>query len=115
VVATAASVITASQAHERKVLTRHTHSLAALLAEETGASAEDVEPWIAAHALLGVHGALPDDARQRAPADRRAPRPARKVGRTAERALVLLERGLGGYAVRREPREASPGKRARRV
>jgi AcrR family transcriptional regulator len=118
VVANAARMITASpalQAHEREVLSRYTHSLAALLAEETGASAEEVEPWIAANGLMGVHRALLDDARRRALAGRRALRLGSEVRGTAERALALLERGLGGYAVRRDPQDASPGKRARRT
>jgi AcrR family transcriptional regulator len=118
VVATAARMITASpalQAHEREVLSRYTHSLAALLAEETGASADKVEPWIAANALMGVHRALLDDARRQALAGRRAARLASDVRRTAERALALLEQGLGGYAVKREPPDASPGRRARRA
>jgi AcrR family transcriptional regulator len=105
VVATAARMITASpalQAHEREVLSRYTHSLATLLAEETGASADDVEPWIAANALMGVHRMLLEDARRRALAGRRSRRLAIEVRGTAERALALLERGLGGYALRRE-------------
>jgi AcrR family transcriptional regulator len=105
VVATAARMISASpalQAHEREVLSRYTHSLAALLAKETGASADDVEPWIAANALMGVHRALLDDARRRALAGRRTRRLAREVQRTAERTLGLLERGLGGYALKGE-------------
>jgi AcrR family transcriptional regulator len=105
VVAAAARMITASpalQAHEREVLSRYTYSLAALLAEETGASADDVEPWIAANALMGVHRALLDDARRRALAGRRSRRLAIEVRGTAERALALLERGLGSYALRRE-------------
>jgi AcrR family transcriptional regulator len=103
VIATAARMITASpalQAHENQVLIRYTHSLAALLAEETGASADEVEPWIAANALMGVHRALLDDARRRALAGRRTRRLAREVQRTAEQALALLERGLGGYALK---------------
>jgi MftR C-terminal domain len=105
VVATAARMITAStalQAHEREVLSRYTHSLAALLAEETGASADDVEPWIAANALMGVHRTLLEDARRRALAGRRSRRLAIEVRGTAKRALALLEHGLGGYALRRE-------------
>jgi AcrR family transcriptional regulator len=109
VVATAARMITASpalQAHEREVLTRYTHSLAALLAEETGASADEVEPWIVANSLMGVHRALLDDARRRALAGRRGRRLASEVRRTAERALALLDSGLGGYA----PKGESPGR-----
>jgi AcrR family transcriptional regulator len=112
VVATAARMISASpalQAHEREVLASYTQSLAALIAEETGASADDVEPWIAANALMGVHRALLDDARRRVLAGRRSPALAKDVRATAERALALLERGLGRYALKRKssPRRGS--------
>src|SRR6266545_457333 len=42
-------------ARERQVFARYTASLAALIAQETGARASDVEPWVAANALMGVH------------------------------------------------------------
>jgi hypothetical protein len=51
---------------------------------------------------MGVHRALLDDARRRALAGRRSRRLAIEVRGTAERALALLERGLGSYALRRE-------------
>src|SRR5215216_2680883 len=38
-------------ARERQIFERYTASLAALIAQETGASADDVEPWVAANAL----------------------------------------------------------------
>ncbi len=108
----AARMITASaalQAHEREVIARYTRSLATLIAEETGVSADDVEPWIAASALMSVHRALLDDARRRVLAGRRSPALAADVQATAERALALLERGLGRYAPKRtsQPRERS--------
>jgi len=105
VVLTAARMISASpalQAHEREVIARYTQSLAALIAEETGAGADDVEPWIAASALMSVHRALLDDARRRVLAGRRSPALAADVQATAERALALLERGLGRYAPKRK-------------
>lgn len=41
----------ALQERERQIFARYTQSLAALIAEETGA--EDIEPWIVANALIG--------------------------------------------------------------
>jgi AcrR family transcriptional regulator len=114
VVATAARMITASpalQAREREILTRYTRSLAALIAEETGVSADDVEPWIAANALMGVHRALLDDTRRRVLAGRRSPGLAADVQATAERGLALLERGLGRYARGRKS-SPQPGSRS---
>src|SRR5215208_269044 len=45
-------------ARERQVFARYTESLAALLAEESGAPAGSVEPVVAATSLLGAHRAL---------------------------------------------------------
>src|ERR1700719_168586 len=48
VIAKAATLIQASaalQAREREVVARYTRLLAAMLAEETGAAPDDVEPW----------------------------------------------------------------------
>ena len=67
-------------ARERQVFARYAESLAALLAEETGSAAADVEPRAVATALLGVHRALIDYVRERAlagaPASRSAARSA---------------------------------------
>src|SRR5919197_3058317 len=52
-------------ARERQVFARYTDSLAALLAEESGAPAGSVEPVVAATALLGTHRALIDYVRRR--------------------------------------------------
>jgi hypothetical protein len=57
---------------------------------------------------MGVHRALLDDARRRALAGRRSRRLAIEVRGTAERALALLERRLGGYALRREWQVGEP-------
>jgi AcrR family transcriptional regulator len=85
---------------ERQIFDRYTASLAALIAEETGAPAEDVEPWVAANALMGVHRGLVDYTRKRVLAGVRSPRLAREVRSKGKRALELLERGLAGYGAR---------------
>jgi hypothetical protein len=88
-------------ARERQVLARYTDALAALIAEETGAGADDVEPRVAAHALIGVHRSLIEYVRRRALAGATAPRIARELREQGEQALGLLARGLGEYAPRR--------------
>ena len=87
-------------AREQQIFAGYTRSLAALIAEETGASADDVEPWVAANAMIGVHRRLVDFARERIVAGARHARLAGEVLEQAEQALGLLERGLGGYAVK---------------
>jgi AcrR family transcriptional regulator len=97
---TIARVITGSPAllaREAQVFARYTRSLASLLAAETGAADDDVAPWVAANALLGVHRGLVDYVRRQALAGVRNPRLARDVRAQGERALELLERGLHGY------------------
>jgi AcrR family transcriptional regulator len=86
-------------AREQQVMAGYTASLAALLAEEQGARAGDIEPWVAANAMMGVHRALIDYTRQRIVAGARNPRLARDVLAQADQALALLERGLGDYAI----------------
>jgi len=100
-VRTVTRVITESPAllaRERQVFARYTESLATLIAEETGAAPDDVEPWAVANALLGLHRALIDYVRRRTLAGERAAVIAREVRRQAERAFAVLERGLGDYA-----------------
>jgi AcrR family transcriptional regulator len=87
-------------ARERQVFSRYTESLAALIAEETGAAPDDVEPWAVATALLGVHRSLIDYVRRRTLAGARAPDIAREVRSQAKRAFSLLESGLGDYGVK---------------
>jgi AcrR family transcriptional regulator len=86
-------------ARERQVFLRYTESLAALLAEETGARAEDLEPWVTANALLGLHRALIDFVRTRVLAgDDDRDRLARDLRAQARKAFARLEEGLGRYA-----------------
>ena len=88
-------------AREQAIFAGYTDSLAALLAEETGARPGDVTPWVAANALMGVHRALVAHARRQVMAGVRNPRLLRDVRSQGRRALAALEAGLGDYAVRR--------------
>jgi len=101
-VATLARMVTASPAlmtRELQVVARYTDSLARLIAEETGASADDPEPRVAAEALMSVHRALIDFARRSALAGRPSSRLAGDIRVQGERALALLERGLRDYGI----------------
>jgi AcrR family transcriptional regulator len=88
-------------AREREVLARYTNTLAALVAGETGAAPDDVEPWVVAHALLGVHRALIDFVRRRVLAGATVPEIADALQEQAKVALARLESGLGDYDVKR--------------
>jgi AcrR family transcriptional regulator len=84
-------------AREQQIFAGFTASLAALIADERGTT-DDVEPWVAANALMGVHRSLVQYARQRVNEGVRHPRLAREVRAQADQAFTLLEQGLGGYA-----------------
>src|SRR4051794_16937330 len=64
-------------AREQRIFAGYTDSLAALIAEETGADASDPEPWVVANALMGVHRALVGYARRQIMAGVPTPRVAR--------------------------------------
>jgi AcrR family transcriptional regulator len=98
-----AGLVTSSAAllaREHQVFAHHTAALAKLLAEETGVRSDDLTPWVAANAMIGLHRSLLDYVRRQALAGRRNPALARSLRRHGERALMLLEEGLGDYAVR---------------
>lgn len=102
-VADAARVIADSRAlqtRERAIVAGYTETLAALIAEETGAGGRDLEPWAVATALMGVQQALVDYIRAAAVGGRRGPMLAASAEAQAVRAFALLEAGLRGYAVR---------------
>jgi len=85
-------------AREQQIFTRYTASLARLIAEDTGAGADDLRPWAAAHALMGIHRTLLDCVRRRlaeGPVDH--VRLADEVGTRGRQALDLLAAGLGTY------------------
>lgn len=79
---------TTLRAYQREVFARFEQSLAALLAEETGEPRGAVEPFIAAAGLVSVFRVNLEDR-----VNDSEPR-----GQRAQRALDLLERGLGDYA-----------------
>jgi len=96
-------MITASPAllaREQQVFLAFTDSLARLLAEETGAQAGDIEPWVVANAMMGVHRALVDLSRARVLAGATTNEIQGDLIAQGERALAALEGGLGAYAVR---------------
>jgi AcrR family transcriptional regulator len=93
----------ALQAREQLAMARNADALAALLAAETGASADDLGPQVAANALIGVQRALVDHTRRRVLAGEEPARLAVDVRRLAERSFTQLERGLGGYAPKPGP------------
>jgi AcrR family transcriptional regulator len=90
----------ALRAREQQIFAGYTDALAGLLAEEASADARDIEPWVAANALTGVHRALVAHARTRILDGARHPALADEIRARAEHAFGLLDVGLGSYAVR---------------
>jgi len=68
-----------------------------VLAEESGAHADDVRPWVIANTLIGVHQALVEYSRREILAGTRNPELLRRVRRQTRRALDLLAQGLGDW------------------
>jgi AcrR family transcriptional regulator len=102
-IARAARIIDASpalQARERGIVARYTELFAAMIAAETGASRDDVEPVAVATALMGVHRALVAFVRKQVLSGRQGTRLAEDFRSQAINAFALLEKGLAGYASR---------------
>jgi AcrR family transcriptional regulator len=100
-VATMAKVIRGSrtlQIREREILGALTDALAELIAGETRARPGDIEPWLAAHAVLGLYASLLDLARDRVLAGCGGPELTAELLRQGRRGLSLLQFGLAGYA-----------------
>jgi AcrR family transcriptional regulator len=94
----AARIITGSPtllAREREIFESYTDALAGVIAQERGMARDDPEPWVIANALIGLHRALIDYVQRQALAGVPNRRIARRMRIHAERALVLLEHGLG--------------------
>ncbi len=89
------------QVREREILGELTDALAGLIAEETRAWPGQVEPWLAAHAVLGLYASLLDLARDRVLAGVTGPELSGELRRQGRRGLALLQFGLAGYAKRR--------------
>jgi AcrR family transcriptional regulator len=86
------------RARERQVVAKYTDALAALLAEETGAAPDDIEPRLAAEAMMAFHRSLIEFARRRASSRKSTSDLAAEIRSAGEHALTFLERGLGDYA-----------------
>ena len=86
------------QVREREILGELTNALAELIAEETGAQPGQVEPWLAAHAVLGLYASLLELARSRILAGVSGPELSADLRRQGRRGLALLQFGLAGYA-----------------
>jgi AcrR family transcriptional regulator len=89
------------QVREREILGELTDALAGLIAEETRAWPGQVEPWLAAHAVLGLYASLLELARDRVLAGVTGPELSGELRRQGRRGLALLQFGLAGYAKRR--------------
>ena len=84
----------ALQAREREILDRYTSTVASLIAEERGMSADDPEPWVMANALIGVHRALVSYTHRQALDGVPNRRIAGNVVTHGRRALAILEHGI---------------------
>jgi AcrR family transcriptional regulator len=105
IIAKAAALIGGSpalQVREREIVARYTQRLAELLAAETGARPDDVEPWGVASALMGAHRALVGYVRSSVLAGRRGPKLAAQARSQARRAFARLDSGLADYAIKRD-------------
>ncbi len=89
-----------------EIFARYTETLAALIAQED-ARTDDVEAWVAANAMIGVHRALIDHARTRLLAAVDSRTVARDVRRRGKEALATLGDGLGDLAVKGPDCEAA--------
>jgi hypothetical protein len=86
------------QIREREILGALTDALAGLIAEETSARPGDIEPWLAAHAVLGLYASLLELARDRVLAGLGGHALTCELLRQGQRGLSLLQFGLAGYA-----------------
>jgi AcrR family transcriptional regulator len=89
-------------AREQQAFAGTADALAALLAAETDAPADDLRPQVAANALIGIQRVLVDYTRRRVLADEEPTRLAADVRGLYQRAFALLEHGLGDYATKPE-------------
>jgi AcrR family transcriptional regulator len=87
-------------AREQQIHAGYTDALAALIAEETQARPDDVAPWVAANAMIGLHKALVGYVRRQVLAGERDRKLiARRFRAQAKRAIALLERGFADLGV----------------
>lgn len=87
-------------AREQQAMSHTAGAIAAVLAAETGAAADDIRPQVAANALLGLHRALIDCVRRRVLAGDDLSGLAAEVRKLADAGFAQLEHGLGDYAAK---------------
>ncbi len=87
-------------AREQQIYAGYAAALAALIGAETRARPDDIAPWVAANAMIGLHKALVDYIRRRVLAgEHDRARIARGLRAQARQAVALLEHGLGHLGV----------------
>jgi AcrR family transcriptional regulator len=87
-------------AREQQIYAKYTDALADLLTAETGATPDDLESWVVARALIGLHQAAVNYSRKEILAGTRNPTLARRVRRHIQRGVQLLANGLADYGMR---------------
>jgi AcrR family transcriptional regulator len=90
----------ALQARERALVVEYTAVLAELVAAETGAAADDIEPRVVAAALMAAQRELVAQTRANVAAGLRGPALVRRVKAQGARAFDRLEAGLRDYGVK---------------
>ena len=85
---------------EGEVIAGYTAALAGLIAEETGAAADDIEPRVVAAALMAAQRELVAQTRASVAAGLRGPALVRRVKSEGARAFDRLEAGLRDYDVK---------------
>jgi AcrR family transcriptional regulator len=94
----AARIISGSPAllaRQRQIFEQYTDALAAAIAQERGLAADDVEPWVAANALIGLHRSLIFYVWRQALDGVPNRQIVENLRAHGNRALALLEHGLG--------------------
>lgn len=81
-------------ARENQIFEQYTNALAQLIADETGKPPHDVEPWVAANAMVGAHRALLSYVRRQVLAGTDHQQIRRNLTTQRKRALAQLEQGL---------------------
>jgi hypothetical protein len=89
------------QVREREILDGLTDALAEQITMETRPALGELEPWLAANAIVGLYTALLELARDRVLAGQSGPELEDELRRRGRRGLALLQFGLAGYAKRR--------------
>lgn len=87
----------ALRAREAQLFDDHTGTLAELVAAETGAAPDDIRPWVAANAIIGLYRALKDYIHREVLAGTRGPDLRAAVIERSDQALTLLRHGLADY------------------